>query len=38
MRLGQELSKELALEAAITRRFLARVPFDKEDYQPAEKS
>lgn len=38
MHLGQEFAKELSLEAAVTRRFLAQVPFDQLDFKPAEKS
>lgn len=38
MKIGQELLKELTLEAAVTRKFLANVPFDKLDYKPSEKS
>ncbi len=38
MTIGQELLQELTLEAAVTRRYLESVPFDKLDYKPAEKS
>ena len=38
MRIGQELLQELILEAEVTRRFLEKVPFDKLDYKPTEKS
>lgn len=38
MTTGQELAKELTLEAAVTRRYLASVPFDKSKFQPHEKS
>ncbi|MBC8151590.1 MAG: hypothetical protein H7Z72_01630 [Bacteroidetes bacterium] len=38
MTIGQELLQELTLEAAVTRRFLKSVPFDKLDYKPAEQS
>lgn len=38
MTIGQELLKELTLEAQVTRRFLASVPFDKIEFQPHEKS
>lgn len=38
MTLGQELLQELTLEAAVTRRFLENVPFDKVQYKPTEKS
>jgi uncharacterized damage-inducible protein DinB len=38
MTIGQELLQELTLEAAVTRRYLDSVPFDKLDYKPAEKS
>ncbi len=38
MTAGQELLQELTLEAAVTRRFLANVPFDKIAFQPTEKS
>jgi uncharacterized damage-inducible protein DinB len=38
MTTGQELLQELTLEAAVTRRYLDSVPFDKLDYKPTEKS
>lgn len=38
MTIGQEFLMELALEATVTRRYLANVPFDKKDFQVAEKS
>jgi len=38
MTIGQELLQELALEAAVSRRFLERVPFDKAAFKPTEKS
>lgn len=38
MTIGQTLKMELTLEAAVTRRFLASVPFDKKFFQPTEKS
>jgi uncharacterized damage-inducible protein DinB len=38
MTIGQELLQELTLEAEVTRRFLASVPFDKTEFQPNEKS
>ena len=38
MRIGQELLQELISEAEVTRRFLEKVPFDKLDYKPTEKS
>lgn len=38
MTIGQELLKELRLEASVTRRFLERVPFDKLEFRPSEKS
>ena len=38
MKIGQELLQELTLEAEVTRRFLERVPFDKADFKPTEKS
>lgn len=38
MTIGQELLQELTLEAAVTRRFLERVPFDKTAFQPTPKS
>jgi uncharacterized damage-inducible protein DinB len=38
MTIGQELLQELTLEAEVTRRFLERVPFDRADYKPNEKS
>ena len=38
MTIGQELLQELTLEAAVTRRYLDSVPFDKLDFKPTEKS
>jgi uncharacterized damage-inducible protein DinB len=38
MSLPQNLLKELKSEAAVTRRYLASVPFDKADWQPHSKS
>ena len=38
MTTGMELLQELTLEAAVTRRFLESIPFDKTEYQPTEKS
>lgn len=38
MTIGQELLQELTLEAAVTRRYLDSVPFDKLDYKPTDKS
>lgn len=38
MTIGQELLQELTLEAAVTRRFLVWVPFDKTAFQPTSKS
>lgn len=38
MIIGQELLSELTIEAAVTRKFLENVPFDKLNYQPTEKS
>lgn len=38
MALAQDLRNELRLEAAVTRRYLERVPFEKADYRPDEKS
>jgi len=38
MSLAKDLLEELTLEAAVTRRYLASVPFDKADFQPHEKS
>ena len=38
MTAGQELLQELTLEAAVTRRFLERVPFDKAQFRLHEKS
>jgi uncharacterized damage-inducible protein DinB len=38
MTTGQELLQELTLEAAVTRRYLESVPFDKLGYKPTEKS
>lgn len=35
---GEELLQELTLEAAVTRRFLERVPFDKAEFKLHEKS
>jgi uncharacterized damage-inducible protein DinB len=36
--IGSELRSELALEAAVTRRFLEQVPFDRLAYKPTERS
>ena len=38
MTTAQELLQELNLEAEVTRKFLERVPFDKADFSPTEKS
>lgn len=38
MTIGQELLEELTLEAAVTRRYLENVPFNKLEYKPAGKS
>ncbi len=38
MSLAKKLLAEFTLEAAVTRRYLASVPFDKADFQPHEKS
>ena len=38
MTIGQELLQELTLEAAVTRRYLDSVPFEKLDFKPTEKS
>jgi uncharacterized damage-inducible protein DinB len=38
MKFAQELLNELRLEAAVTRRFLESVPFDKRDFKPHQKS
>ncbi len=38
MTLGHEFLNELKQEAAVTRKYLERVPFDKIDYKPHEKS
>lgn len=38
MTLAHDLYQELKLEAAVTRRYLASVPFNKLDFQPHEKS
>jgi len=38
MTTAQSFQKELSLEAQVTRRYLERVPFDKLDFKPAEKS
>ncbi len=38
MTIGQELLQELTLEAAVTRRYLENIPFDKLNYKPSESS
>lgn len=38
MTTGQELLQELALEAQVTRRYLEKVPFERADFKPHEKS
>lgn len=38
MIIGQELLKELELEALVTRHYLERVPFEKLEFRPSEKS
>jgi uncharacterized damage-inducible protein DinB len=38
MTIGKELIQELTLEAALTRRYLKNVPFDRLDFKPTEKS
>lgn len=38
MLIGQGLLQELTLEAAVTRRFLERVPFEKAEFKPHAKS
>jgi len=38
MTIGQTFLKELILEAAVTRKYLALVPFEKKEFKPAEKS
>lgn len=38
MSIGQEFLSELVLESEVTRKYLGRVPFDKKDFSPAEKS
>ncbi|MEI6409379.1 MAG: DinB family protein [Bacteroidota bacterium] len=38
MTIGQTFLQELTLEAAVTRRYLDSVPFDKLDFKPTEKS
>lgn len=38
MTLGEEFLKELLLEAEVTRKYLARVPFDKKEFKIHEKS
>ncbi|MGB1242827.1 MAG: DinB family protein [Chitinophagales bacterium] len=38
MTIGQEFLSELLLESEVTRRYLERVPFDKKNFSPAEKS
>ena len=35
---AQELLQELSLEAEVTRRYLECIPFERSDFQPAEKS
>lgn len=35
---GEKFLQELTMEAVVTRRYLARVPFEKADFKPAEKS
>lgn len=38
MTIGEELLQELVLEAAVTRRYLESVPFEKFEYRPTSKS
>jgi uncharacterized damage-inducible protein DinB len=38
MTIGQTLCQELTLEAVVTRKYLALVPFNKGDFKPTEKS
>ncbi|MGB1205667.1 MAG: DinB family protein [Chitinophagales bacterium] len=38
MTIGQGFLKELVLEAEVTRKYLAIVPFDKKNFRPTEKS
>jgi uncharacterized damage-inducible protein DinB len=38
MAIAKEILQELIVEAQLTRRFLEAVPFDKQQYKPAEKS
>ena len=38
MKSAQEIIQELSLEAEVTRRYLECVPFERSDFQPAEKS
>jgi uncharacterized damage-inducible protein DinB len=38
MTIGQEFIQELKLEAAVTRKFLEKVPFDKAEFKPNDKS
>jgi len=38
MTIGQEFLSELSLESEVTRRYLARVPFDKKEFRLTEKS
>jgi hypothetical protein len=35
---AQELLQELSLEAEVTRRYLECIPFERSEFQPAEKS
>jgi len=38
MSIGKEFLKELLLESKVTRKYLELVPFDQQDFKPAEKS
>lgn len=38
MTIGQEFLKELILEAEVTRKYLACVPYDRKEFKPSEKS
>lgn len=38
MTIGQEFLKEVMLESKVTRRYLERVPFDRKEFKPTEKS
>ncbi len=38
MSIGHSLLRELEIEGRVTRRFLERVPFERKEFQPSEKS